>query len=1040
MLINELKQMNLPVPAVIFCGNINGFSCADANELFCEMLGYSRAELFELDYTKLMEEEKAAETALDLFELMMSRDIISSELSFRRKDGSPCWVKGAATIYRQEEDLTYIIATYTSIDKLRQSQAEVTRLSQNESLMKEATGEVPFELRLKDWSLLVSSRFDTVREDGKKVSTKDYYVSFKESLEMIHPLDRESFTRAMKDAAAKEKSGIIENRINIAKDGEQANFKWFRLYYRSIANKSGKPTKVIGRSFNIDEDKLDREAARRDYLTHFFLKGEIIKVINQQLTDRPDLQQVLMVIDIDNFKSINDTFGHTFGDNVIIDNANIIRSILPGTALIGRVGGDEFVVLLRDASIEKASAKAKELCEALKKEYTGENIARQISASIGLAEFGKHGNDYESLFEQADRAMYRVKKAGKNSFQVANIKDKKPIELRVKKSEDRLNINENDKQFMMFAVNLMTHARNIDGSLNMLLKRIGDQFSLEHVLLFENVPNQKCMILTNYYSDKYELYEKTTVSRTQGYFDDFDISTMQIYEGDSATGIDIIDALNQDKEADTAHIKAMAVSRYEYIGGRDGFLCFLSEKEEYDWSEHLQAMLLELTRMISIFVSLRYRMDESQAELRHVQRRDQLTGLYNFEPFKSKAVAHIEHDNSNNVFALEYMDISNFGYINENYGYKIGDSVLKHLAEDLKAQPYFVTGCRIYSDFFLLLYVGVDEVSLIEDIKAQHRRFSNMQNYQYPSSGVGISSGIFFMDKAYPDMDAAFENVTLAWKQSKTSRKKEMFVFTQELREIRSREQQILGEFYESLYRDDFQVYLQPKFDLGSRNVYGAEALVRWKKQTGEILSPASFLDPLEKIGYITELDFYVFEELLRNMVRWSKLGKRELVFSTNFSGRHFENGGRDFINRIKLFINKYPVNPNNIELEITESVLIQEKNVVLECLKEIREMGFRVAIDDFGTGYSSLSILSEIPADVVKMDKSFIDAGLTDNRKALLSEFAKLVEVAGKDTIFEGIETDEQEKFLAECGYKHGQGYIMSRPIALAEFEKIYL
>lgn len=1040
MELNVLAEMRLPIPAAILCRK-DVWYLIDTNNAFEELLGFTHEELHLMPMDNVIFDALTVFLQMDMDAAIQKKAIVGEEFRLKTKNGQECWVEGRARFYSQIDGSDCLIATYTPIQKQKEIEAATKLLSHKYEMLSQSTGEIPFDLDLSNWTVLVSSGFDDVRKDGYKANQKDFYIPFEQSIQYIHPLDRDEYRRVMKEAAARETTGVIENRINVALPTESAEFQWFRLYYRSIADEDGNMIRIIGRSFNVDEDKLDREAARRDYLTNFLNKREIIKSVNHQLEDNPSIPYVMVVIDIDNFKSINDTFGHTFGDNVIIDNANTIRTVLPSNSLLGRVGGDEFVALLVDCTMEKASIKAKELCDAFQKDYSGDGVVRHISASIGLAEYGKHGNNYKEMFDMADRAMYRVKQKGKSSFQIANKNDNKKVEMRVKETtESHVNLDKDDQQFLLFAINLMTHARNIDGSLNMLLKRIATRFEFDHVLLFENVPNQNYMILSNYQSESLSFYDKSTFKKDPLVHGGETINDLQMISEDQAKNSTILKDVFEENKKEMPEGISVAVGKYEYIGEHEGYILFISENKDFNWMEATSGLLMELNRVISIFVSLRFRMDESKAEIRHIQRRDQLTGLYNLEPFKVKAVAHIEHAPEENVFALEYLDINNFGYINENYGYKVGDSILKNLSEDLKNQPYFVTGCRIYSDFFLILYVGESVESLLEDIQSQHRRFSNMQNYQYPNSGMGISSGLYVVERDFLDMESAFENVTLAWKRSKKERKNEIFVFTKDLRTKRNREQQILGEFYEALYRDDFKVYLQPKFELGTREVYGAEALARWKKPTGEILAPGDFLEPLERIGYVTELDFYIFEELLRNVSIWDKMGKPKMVYSTNFSGRHFENGGKEFMNRIKIIFSKYPVDPNYIELEITESVLIKEKAIVFDCLQELRRIGFRVSIDDFGIGYSSLFSLMEIPADVIKMDKSFIDVKLNSHRKELLTEFAKLIHVAHKTPIFEGVETEEQEEFLMECGYQYGQGYVLSEPMPISEFDKMYL
>ena len=257
---------------------------------------------------------------------------------------------------------------------------------------------------------------------------------------------------------------------------------------------------------------------------------------------------------------------------------------------------------------------------------------------------------------------------------------------------------------------------------------------------------------------------------------------------------------------------------------------------------------------------------------------------------------------------------------------------------------------------------------------------------------------------------------------------------------MRVEEQKVVGEFFEALYRDDFQMYLQPKFFLGKELIYGAEALARWKKPDGTIVPPAYFIDSLEKIGYITELDFYIFEEVLKTLDKWDRQKKRKIIISTNFSGRHFEGTGEEFLNRIAHVMSKYTVLPSNIEIEVTEGVLVKNVEVLRHCLNRLHDMGFRIAIDDFGTGYSSLSMLADMPSDVIKIDKSFINVGMTDQKLKLLYEIGRMVKILDKDIIIEGVETREQEQQLIEGGFECGQGYLCNRPVSLGEFERLYL
>lgn len=789
-----------------------------------------------------------------------------------------------------------------------------------------------------------------------------------------------------------------------------------------------------------EQEKVLQEEARRDPLTKLLDKEETKNMVNRLIKVHPEDNYVLFLIDVDNFKLINDTFGHTYGDTVILDVATKIRKQFRDSDVVGRIGGDEFLVFMNNADLNQATEKAQNLCNIMEKEYTGGDVARKISVSIGLAAYGRDGMDYRSLMEKADHAMYRVKQSGKNSYEIARRSDVGPMRSDTKVVERRGEINRSDSEFLSFAISLMMHARNIDGSLNMLLKHIGDRFKLDLVAIFENSINNQDMVMTNYYSERFSYYDRTTFPLAAE-LESIGVNEFVLLKDMNAKKTPVLAQVLGGVSTDFSETKcAVAISRFEYVGGRTGEIVFISLNESEDMDDSTRTLLQELTRTIAIFVSLRYRMDENKAEMRNFQRMDQVTGMYTLDAFKSKVKSVMAEPQKDVTYFIEYIDINNFGYVNDNYGYKVGDNALKTFAADTMEQDYFVAGSRLYSDFFVMLLQAENRETLVHKVHTQHQRFANIQNHQYPSSSMSISAGIYEYTNCGLDVDIAIENANMAWKIAKTKRAKEPVFFKSEFRDAKIRDQQIVGEFYEALYRDDFRMYLQPKFVLGQREVYGAEALARWQKPDGKVLPPGVFLEPLEQIGYVMELDFYIFEELLKTMTRWQTQNRRPIVVSTNFSGHHFESGVDNFLKRIQLLLSKYSVSPEWIEIEVTESVMVKNVQNLKYCIERLHEIGFRVAIDDFGTGYSSLAVLMDIPADVIKMDKSFIDNGIEGKHRDLIVEIGELVRIAGKEIIFEGIETEEQEKLLLDCGFKHGQGYLCNKPIIISEFEKLYI
>lgn len=1032
----ELMGVDIPIAAAVATyGNSLKFEMVNAE--FIRFFGYTEQEIEKIGAESLVSDKDIYLLEETVAQAVQGRRVADQEVRIQHKDHRFFWVQVRCSLLAYRNALPQLIFLFWDIHAQKSGELAQQLLTQKYEMMEKLSREYPFDLDVLNWKMLRSHRLMELRGDFE---AHDEYYPVEEEIKTLALADQDLFLKAMHEAAQAEVSGNIDTRFNVSKEDKPPRYQWFRTYYCSVRDEMGNIVRVIGRSFNIERDKALQEKVRRDPLTKLLNKLEIQREVTSYIENNPSGTHVLFLIDIDNFKGINDNFGHTFGDTVIMDVANIIRSQFRVDDLVGRVGGDEFLVFMKNTSVQKAAEKADKLCGALSREYAGENVNYRISSSIGMAVYCSPEDTYANLFEKADHAMYRAKQGGKDGYEIANSTDVGPMCNEAVHIDRREIINQKDQEFLAFAVSLMAHAKNLEGSLNMLLKNIADRYELDFVAVFENDDEEEHMVMTNCYTTRKLITNQTVFTRRH-------FSDKQLKPGQCMilTHDQLVKEGHVYPNEDDAEVKAnvpfsAVVGKFEYIGDRTGEVMYLTKNEEKQWTTSEIELFKELTRTMAIFVSLRFHVDESKAQIQKIQMRDPLTNLYNQDSFRRQAARVMDKADPDKVYAIEYLDINNFGYVNENYGYKVGDSILKMLAADVAGQPYFEVGCRLYSDFFLILAVDESRELLEEHLRKRNQRFTNMQNYQYPNSGMGVTAGVYILDNTKMDIDQAIENANLAWKHAKNIGKRQIIFYTPDLRTMRVEEQKVVGEFFEALYRDDFQMYLQPKFFLGNGNVYGAEALARWKKPDGTIIPPAYFIDSLEKIGYITELDFYIFEEVLRTIDKWNRQRRRKIIVSTNFSGRHFEGNGEEFLNRISHIMSKYTVLPGNVEIEVTEGVLVKNVEALKNCMNRLHEMGFRIAIDDFGTGYSSLSMLADMPADVIKIDKSFINVGMTDQKLKLLCEIGRMVKILGKDIIIEGVETKDQEQSLIEGGFECGQGFLCNCPVALGEFERLYL
>jgi diguanylate cyclase (GGDEF)-like protein len=257
----------------------------------------------------------------------------------------------------------------------------------------------------------------------------------------------------------------------------------------------------------------------------------------------------------------------------------------------------------------------------------------------------------------------------------------------------------------------------------------------------------------------------------------------------------------------------------------------------------------------------------------------------------------------------------------------------------------------------------------------------------------------------------------------------------------------ILTDFLENIHMekqlktaiddDDFELYYQPQYDAATKRLRGVEALIRWRNSDGKFVSPSVFIPLAEKDGLIVQIGSWVLERGISEYAQWYQKYHYPMVLSLNISAIQYKK--KDFVHRLLALIDKYGVSPECIELEITESVLIDDFETVIEKLYALKEYGIKISLDDFGTGFSSLSYLKGLPIDTLKIDKSFIDTVIDDNATKVITEsIIAMVKKLGCETVAEGVETQEQLEYLQGVKCDNIQGYLLGKPMPASDIEAI--
>lgn len=410
---------------------------------------------------------------------------------------------------------------------------------------------------------------------------------------------------------------------------------------------------------------------------------------------------------------------------------------------------------------------------------------------------------------------------------------------------------------------------------------------------------------------------------------------------------------------------------------------------------------------------------------------DPLTGRGNMNKFKLDAKKLLSQ-NMDTSYSILKFDINQFNLINEMYGYPEGDRVLNLVCEaldqivDESSELY----ARIGNDEFLLL-IRQDHLS-----HENGDRRLKMHTHNVGGHMLRFTAGRYNIEHNETDIDGIFEKVNYAHSLARKSTSDSSVVdYTHEVREHAIHAQKIESKMADALANNEFQVYLQPKFRLSDETLVGAEALVRWLESDGHMIFPNEFIHIFEKNGFISMLDMYMFEKVCGILQDWQKNGRPLICISVNFSRLHLNNP--NFVNDLADIADRYRVPKKYLEIEITESVILDNEEKLVVVLDQLHNKGFTLSMDDFGTGYSGLGLLQNLPVDIIKIDRRFF----TNNKyKARASSLIRNVIRMARDldivTVAEGVESADQVDFLREVGCDIVQGYYYSRPIPACDLD----
>ena len=417
---------------------------------------------------------------------------------------------------------------------------------------------------------------------------------------------------------------------------------------------------------------------------------------------------------------------------------------------------------------------------------------------------------------------------------------------------------------------------------------------------------------------------------------------------------------------------------------------------------------------------------------------DHITGNYNWSHLE--AFLEVPGDREINDYAFAHFDIKQFRVINEAYGHIAANKVLSNIVKAMNEADFVYASARCHNDNFAMILKDMPEPELKQ--KLQELFESNSVLEEDPFYKVYYKCGVVPMRRAMLSGNRVADAAKMAQALCTEKKGTEIIFYTDKMHDDLSWGNYIKAYVETAIEQDEFVVYLQPKFDIKTEKIKGAEALIRWNYKNRELLPPYRFIPYFEKDGVIDKIDDLVLKKICKAMERWKKEGKPLYPVSVNLSRTRMYDD--ILIDKLTGIVDSYGVDHHLIDFELTESATYDNMERMLSVLRELRDRGYKISMDDFGTGYSSLSLLTQMPIDTLKIDKSFVDKIAVDAERKedtiLLRHIITLAKELGFVCLAEGAESRVQIDRLRDLGCEIIQGYYYSKPIPLGEYEEKYL
>lgn len=733
----------------------------------------------------------------------------------------------------------------------------------------------------------------------------------------------------------------------------------------------------------IEQEQGLRYRAEVDRETGLWNKSTTERMVSTYLKEHWEENHAFLLFTIDNFENIVEREGHLVQEQLLNVVSEVLGSHFRHTDLVGRIGYGDFAALATNVPDEETvRRKIAALTEMIKrnKSYA---LPTRLSLSIGFTMSNGQALDYAGLFRQAEDALNKVRSLRRG--RICEYNNRSPELLNDYCGSDKTVLVVED---------------------DMLSRRIVVDNLSEDYHVLEATNGQEALDILHH-----------SIGQIDGIILDLVMPVMNGYDF-----LKIIQADESYKNIpviiSTAHNEAVNEIQTLQLGVWD----FVTKPFH-------MGILKQRLRNAVIHSQL-----TAFNQLQYLAEFDQVTEIYNkgkfFEMTRDLLLAYPDED-----FVMIRMDIENFKLVNAYFGSSEGDRLLRRIGEvcrEYAKEHSKMTYGYMRADIFAFCVPFTNAEKLNQKMEASNQIFDKIcENFK-----IIPKFGLYVIEDKGMNMDEIYDRAIVAARSAKRNYICTYAYYEEKMLTALERESEIAREMLSALEEGQFVVYYQPKYETKTNFPNGAEALIRWKHPEKGMISPAEFIPVFEKNGFITRLDYYVWEEVCKFLHNWKKIGIPLAPVSVNVSRMNLYNPR--LVSHLKNLVEKYDVPVEMLNLEITETAYTENPIVMHQAIADLRELGFIVMMDDFGSGYSSLNMLKDMSMDVLKVDMKFLPDKMTARAERILASIVRMAKWLDMQVVVEGVEKTEQVSFLQQVGADYIQGYFYAKPMPAEEYQEL--